>query len=42
MRARLRLTNELNPFLDQGLSRLVRRMCLSGDDELHWTLGIAQ
>ena len=42
MRTRLRLTNELNPFLDQCLSRRVRRVCLSGDDELHWTLGIAQ
>ena len=42
MRACLRLSNELNPFLDQGLPRLVRRMRLSGDDELHRTLGIAQ
>ena len=42
MRARLRLTNELNPFLDQRLARLVRWMRLSGDDKLHRTLGIAQ
>ncbi len=34
----LRLPNEMNPFLDQGLTRLVRRMRFPGDDELHRTL----
>ena len=34
--------NEVYPFLDQGLPRLVRRMGLAGNDELHRTLRIGQ
>ena len=33
---------KLYPFLDQGLPRLVRRMGLAGDDELHRALRIGQ
>ena len=32
--------NELYPFLDQGLSRLVRWMGLAREDELHRTLRV--
>ena len=32
----------MHPFLDQGLPRLVRRMGLAGDDELHRALRIRQ
>ena len=34
--------DEMHPFLDQGLSRLVRRMRLARDDELHRALRIGQ
>ena len=42
MGAGLGLADELYPFLDQGLPRLVRRMGLAGDDELHRALRIGQ
>ena len=40
MRTDLGPANELYPFLDQGLSRLVRRMGLAREDELHRALRI--
>ena len=40
MRTDLGPANELDPFLDQGLSRQVRRMGLARNDELHRALGI--
>ena len=42
MGAHLGPPDELGPFLNQGLSRLVRRMGLAGKDELHRALGIGQ
>ena len=42
MRARLGPPDEMHPFPNQGLSRLIRRMRLAGDDELHRSLRIAQ
>ena len=42
MGADLGLPDEMNPFLDQRLPRLVRRMRLAGDDELHRALRIGQ
>ena len=42
MGARLGPPDEMHPFLNQGLPRLVRRMRLAGDDELHRTLRIGQ
>ena len=42
MRAGVGPANELDPLLDQGLSRLVGRMGLAGDDELHGPLRIGQ
>ena len=40
MRTDLRSANELYPFLNQGLSRQVRRMSLARNDELHRALRI--
>ena len=40
MRTDFGLANELYPFLDQGLSRQVRRMGLARKDELHRALRI--
>ena len=34
--------NELHPLLNQGLPRIVLRMGLASDDELHWTLWVTQ
>ena len=42
MRTYCGLANEPNPFLDQGLTRLVGRVGLAGDDELHRALRIGQ
>ena len=42
MWTRFRLPDKMNPFLNQGLPRLVRRMRLSGDDELYGALRIGQ
>ena len=42
MGARLRPPDEMHPFPNQGLSSLVRRMRLTGDDELHRALLIGQ
>ena len=42
MGAGLGLADEIDPFLDQGLPRLVLRMRLAGDDELHRALRIGQ
>ena len=36
------LTDEMHPFLDQGLTRLVCRMGLAGKDELHRVLRVGQ
>ena len=35
-------TGEMDRFLDQGLSGLVRRMSLAGHDELYRTPGVVQ
>ena len=42
MRPDLGAANEVNPLLDQGLSRLVRRMRLACDDQLHRALRVGQ
>ncbi len=42
MLARRGVANELDPFLDESLTRLIRRMRLAGNDELHGTLSIRQ
>ena len=42
MGARLGLPDEMHPFPDQGLPRLVRGMRLAGDDELHRALRMGQ
>ena len=42
MRADLGPPDKLNPFLNQRLSRLVRRMGLAGEDKLHRALRIGQ
>ena len=42
MGARFGPPDELHPFLDQGLTRPVRRMRLAGDDELHRALRIGE
>ena len=38
----VRPLNETGPFLNNGLPRLIRRMGLSGKDELHRALRIGQ
>ena len=40
--AGLEQPNKVCPFLNQRLPRLVCRMCLAGDDELHRALGTSQ
>ena len=40
MGARLGPPDEMGPFLDQGLPLMVRRMGLTGKDELHGPLRI--
>ena len=42
MRACLRLADETDPLLDQSLPRLIRGVCLAGDDQLYRPLRIAQ
>ena len=42
MRARLGAADEMDPFPNQVLSSLVRRMRLAGDDELYRPLRIGQ
>ena len=42
MGARLGPPDEMDPFLNQGLAGLVRRMSLAGHDELHRTPRIGQ
>ncbi len=42
MRTHLGLPDETDPFLYQRLARLVGRMRLAGDDQLHGALRIAQ
>ena len=42
MGTRLGLPDEMHPFPNQGLPRLVRRMRLAGDDELHGALRMGQ
>ena len=42
VRANLGALDEPVPFLNQGLARLVGRMSLAREDQLHWTLGVGQ